>query len=151
MEKETLRKANTWLEIIDKVIKFWLPVVVWASFIFLLSSRPTNPVSQIYWKDFIVKKSAHLLEYGLLTILLYRALKKGGVEKQEAGVYSIILSVLYGVSDEFHQSFTPGRDPTVRDVLFDTIGSVLAVYVLWKYLPKAPKRLKSLAKRLQLI
>lgn len=146
-----LEKTSTGQKIFRRVIKFWLPVIIWASFIFLFSSRPTNPVSEIYWRDFIIKKSAHVLEYGLLTILLYRALKKGGIEKQEAGVYAIILAVLYGVSDEFHQSFTPGRDPTVRDVLFDTIGAVAAIYLIWKYLPKIPKKLKNLAESLELI
>jgi len=132
-------------------LKLWAPVVLWAAVIFLFSARTTNPVSQIYWEDFFVKKSAHIVEYAILTILLFRALKESGVSKKDAGIYSIILAVLYGVSDELHQSFTPGRDSQVRDVIFDTIGSILAIYVIWKLLPKAPKRLKNWAKKLQLI
>lgn len=133
-------------EIVKKIIYFWLPVVSWALIIFLFSSLPTNPVSQVYWREFLVKKSAHVFEYALFTILLYRALKESGVDKTEAGIYSIILAVLYGVSDEFHQSFTPGREPKVRDVFFDTIGSIGSIYFLWKLLPKAPEKLKNLAK-----
>ena len=137
-------------KILRRVIRFWLPVVLWASVIFLFSSFPTNPVSKIYWRDFLVKKSAHIIEYAIFTSLIYRALKESGVEKKEAGVYAVILAVLYGISDEFHQSLTPGREPRVRDVLFDTIGSIASIYLLWNLLPKAPKKLKILAEKLQL-
>jgi len=134
----------------EKVLKFWLPVVVWAVVIFLLSARPVTPATEIFWQDFIVKKSAHIIEYAILAALLYRALRASPVEKKKAGVYSVILAVLYAASDEFHQSFVPGRASTLRDVIFDTIGAILAIYILWKYLPKAPKRLRLWAKRLQL-
>lgn len=137
--------------IVRKVCKFWLPVVAWALVIFWFSSLPVTPVSKIYWKDFILKKSAHVVEYAILTTLLYRALKEGKVEKKEAGVYAVILAFLYGMSDEFHQSFTPGREPRLRDVVFDTIGAVLAIYLIWKLLPKAPRKLKTWAKNWQLI
>lgn len=150
MKKKQEQKGVLNQEIIRKVIRFWLPVVIWAVVIFLFSARPTRRATQIFWQDFIIKKSAHVFEYGVLTLLLYRALKEVGVEKKEAGVYSIILAVLYGVSDEFHQSFTPGRESTIRDVIFDTIGAILAIYGLWRYLPKAPKKLRLWAKRLQL-
>jgi VanZ family protein len=148
MRKEKVGSST--IRIARRVVKFWLPVAAWAVFIFLLSSYPTRPVVEIYWKDFIVKKSAHVVEYAILTILLYRALKESGIERKKAGVYSVILAVLYGVSDEFHQSFTPGRDPKARDVFFDTIGSVAGIYLIWRLLPKAPKRLRKWAERLQL-
>lgn len=134
-----------------RLFKYWLPVVLWSGVIFMFSSLPTNRTSQIYWQDFIVKKTAHIVEYAIFTLLLYRALKISGVEKKEAGVYSIILAVIYGMSDEFHQSFTPGREPTVRDVIFDTIGAVSIIYYIWKLLPKAPKRLRNWARKLELI
>lgn len=150
MKKKKQQKGVLNQKIVKKVVRFWLPVVIWAVIIFLLSARPTPRATQIFWQDFIVKKSAHVLEYGIFTTLLYRALKEGGMEKKEAGVSSVILAVLYGVSDEFHQSFTPGRESTVRDVIFDTIGAILAIYGIWRYLPKAPKKLKLWAKRWQL-
>lgn len=144
------KKVSNSLELAKKVVKYWLPVILWAVVIFSFSAKPTTRTSEIYWQDFIVKKSAHVVEYVIFTVLFYRGLKNGGVEKKEAGVYSVILAILYAVSDEIHQSFTPGREPTVRDVFFDTSGSFLAVYIIWKYLPKAPKRLRNLAKRLEL-
>jgi VanZ family protein len=118
--------------------------------IFLFSSYPTKRASEIYWQDFIVKKSAHMVEYFIFTTLLYRAFKESGVKKINAGIFAITTAIIYAASDEFHQSFTPGREPTVRDVIFDTIGASISIYTLWNLLPKAPKRLKNLAKSLQL-
>lgn len=134
-----------------KFLKYWAPTLVWAIAIFLVSSYPTLEASQIYWKDFIVKKTAHMVEYGIFAALLYRALRRYGVKKENAGIYAILISLLYGVTDEFHQSYTPGREPKVRDVVFDTIGAIASIYSIWNLLPKAPPRLKSLAKRFQLI
>ena len=132
------------------VIQLWVPPLIWGAVIFLFSARAVTPASQIYWKDFVIKKTAHVIEYAILAVLLYRALKESGVGKYNAGLIAILIAVVYGATDELHQSFTPGREPRVRDVFFDTIGSVLAIYWLWNWLPKAPKRLKTWAKRLQL-
>ena len=92
-----------------------------------------------------------MVEYFILTILLYRALRSTGVESNKALIYCLIFVVFYGLSDEFHQGFTPGREPKLRDVGFDTIGSLIANLFIWKLLPKAPRKLKSLAENFQLI
>jgi hypothetical protein len=137
--------------LMGKILKFWGPVLIWAGIIFLFSARPVIPASQIFWKDFIVKKTAHVVEYAILASLIYRALKESGVSKYNAGLWAIFFSVVYGLTDEFHQSFTPGREPRVRDVFFDTIGAILSIYSIWNLLPKAPQKLRSWAKRLHLI
>ena len=144
MRVKTVRKIAHFLNL-------WLPPVIWAIVIFLLSSRPTRRASQIYWQDFIVKKSAHMIEYAIFASLLYRAISNSGVKKTNAGLFALIIAVLYGGSDEFHQIFTPGREPTVRDVIFDTIGASFAIYTIWNLLPKAPKKLKKWAKDLRLL
>ena len=113
-------------------------MVLWALLIFSFSSQPTGTVSEIHWEDFIVKKTAHVVVYFVLTMFTYRGLINSGVEKKKAGIISIIFSVLYGFTDEFHQGFTPGRDPRIRDVFFDTIGSGLFIYSIWK-LPRYQK------------
>ena len=133
-----------------KLLKYWAPPVAWMVVIFLFSSIHTRPVSTVYWREFAVKKSAHIVEYAILTVLLYRAFRTS-YSKQKAGIYAMVISVIYAITDEFHQSFTPGREPTVRDVIFDTIGATLAIFLTWNYLPKAPKRLKNWAKKLELI
>ncbi len=133
-----------------RVFNLWTPFIVWALVIFLFSSRPTTPVTQIHWEDFVVKKTAHVVEYFIFTTLLYRALKESGVEKKKAGIYAIIFGILYGATDEYHQSFTPGRLPKIRDILFDAIGSGLAIYTIWNLIPKAPEKLRNWAAKLQL-
>lgn len=106
--------------------------------------------SQIYWQDFVVKKTAHVAEYGVFFILLYRAiLNYTKTSKTRAAWISFVIAVLYGISDEMHQGFVAGRESRARDVFFDGFGAALAWILLWKWLPKAPKRLVSLAKNLQ--
>lgn len=136
---------------IENYLKLWLPPIIWAVVIFSFSSYPTVQASQIMWQDFIVKKSFHIIEYAMLTIFVYRALKESGLERKKAGIYSIVFTILYGATDEFHQSFTQGREAKARDVIFDTIGGLLAIYVIWKQLPKAPKKLVAWAKKLQIL
>ena len=147
-QKTKIRKNSLTLK---KVLSFWLPVIVWTTVIFIFSSRPTPVSAQIDWQDFIIKKTAHIVEYAILSTLLYRALVNSGVPKREAAIYSIILSATYGISDEVHQHFTPGREPRVRDVFFDLFGASLAIYLIYRYITKAPRVIKNWAKTLQIV
>lgn len=92
----------------NKFIRFWIPVLGWAVVIFLFSSEALPPTSKIYWRDFIVKKSAHLIEYAVFATLLFRGFINSGVQRKRAVIYTLLASMLYGATDEFHQSFTPG-------------------------------------------
>lgn len=132
-------------------IRFYLPLFLWALVIFLFSSQPTGSASEIHWQDFVVKKSAHLFVYAVLATLSFRAFLSSGVKKEKALMYAVIFAMLYGASDEFHQKFTPGREPHIRDVIIDTIGASIPVYFIWKLLPKAPEKLRTWAKDFQLI
>lgn len=118
---------------------YWLPPIVWALFIFSLSSGSLPTVTTSYWGDFAFKKFSHVLFFGLLALLIYRALVSENVPKIKAFYISIIATMLYGISDEIHQSFTPGRGPNVRDVIFDTIGAVLMLGGFRKLLERFPK------------
>lgn len=135
----------------QKIFNLWMPPALGAVVIFLFSTLPTVKTFEFYWWDFVVKKSAHIIEYGILSTLLYRAFINSGFDKKKAATYSILISVFYGITDEYHQGFTPGREPKLRDVGFDTIGASLAIYLIWKYLPKAPKKLKNWAGKWQII
>ena len=70
---------------------------------------------------------------------------------KKVAYWAVILTVLYAISDEYHQSFIPGRTATVRDIIIDIAGVVFAFISLWKLLPKAPEKLKNWAKKLELI
>ena len=105
-----------------------------SSLIFIFSSFPTVQTTEFFLGDFLIKKSAHLFEYGVLAILLYRALLNYDVNTNKALFFAILIAGLYGVSDEFHQSFIPGRGPAVRDVIIDTIGATIGIFLTRKYL-----------------
>ena len=124
---------------IRRRIKHWLPTLAWAILIFSFSSQPTLTASQVYWQDFIIKKSAHLFVYAVLAILIYRSLKLTTHYPQPHLVLlTITLTILYAVTDEFHQSFTFGREPTLRDVFIDIIGGSVGLYLsLYRQLTKA--------------
>jgi VanZ family protein len=77
-------------------------------------------------------KGAHAIGYGVLGALILRALAHGrfaGVRWSTAAG-SVLLATLYGATDEFHQSFVPGRSPDVHDVLADATGAALAALLL---------------------
>lgn len=101
---------------------FWGPVIVWASIIFYFSSLSSLPSAEKIWWDFIFKKSAHMFEYAILYLLVARALN----QHPKKYLLAFILCIPYAVSDEFHQSFTPGRFPKPTDVGFDTLGMAIA-------------------------
>jgi VanZ family protein len=77
-------------------------------------------------------KSAHALAYAVLGASLVRALASGRAEKLTSGrlVAAIVLTSLYGVSDELHQRFVPGRTPDWLDVLADAAGAVAGVLAM---------------------
>lgn len=103
-------------------INRWGPVILWAGLIFGLSSIPTLPKVKVIWWDFILKKTAHLLEYGIFWYWLWRA----GLSIRKAGLVGLI----YAISDEIHQRFVPGRTAKLTDVGFDSLGMALAVSFL---------------------
>lgn len=134
----------------EKFIIFWFPVIVWAFLIFTFSSTALPKIGPTYWPDFFAKKTAHVIEYAILSILLYRALKNSGVKKEKAMIYSVLVAFVYAITDEMHQSFIPVRTPKVRDVIIDTLGAGFSVFCVWKLLPKAPRKLKDLAESFHL-
>ena len=116
----------------SKLFKLWLPVVVWAAFIFYLSGIPSLKTNLEY--DFVLRKIAHVMEYFILTFLLFRAFKGFAVSNVfYFFVYPASFSFLYAVSDEIHQLFVPGRGGSAADVAIDTLG-ILVFYLSRKTL-----------------
>lgn len=112
-----------------KFFKYWLPVIIWALIIFKLSSGSLPTVGESYWDDFAFKKFSHIFFYAVFGVLNYRALLQYPKMRANTVFMAIFISFLYGISDEIHQSFIPGRGPHIRDVLFDTIGATLGVFI----------------------
>ena len=69
-------------------------------------------------------KIAHVCLYFPLAFLFYLSLNRSGI-KRYVLLATVILTVFYGFTDEFHQSFVPGRDSSIGDALADFVGVLL--------------------------
>jgi VanZ family protein len=72
--------------------------------------------------DHVWDKLLHFLEYGGLGALLYRAFRGEGLSGTVALIVAAVAAAAYGASDEWHQSFVPLRDSSIRDWLTDLLG-----------------------------
>ena len=109
---------------------YWLPVIVYCAAIFIKSSFPTSQRIPD-WRN--IDKMLHMAAYAILGALFFRALATGRFSNslKIAAILSILFSSLYGVSDEIHQAFVPGRSPEAADTLANFAGSVLGSCVGW--------------------
>ncbi len=111
----------------NPIVPRWLPAVVMMLAIFIFSSIPSTAMPRFDLFDTIIKKGGHMLGYGLLALAYLRWFP--GRTWLAFG-----LAVAYGCGDEFHQSFVPGRGPSVWDVLlFDAPGAALALFLYSKF------------------
>lgn len=116
-----------------KFLRLWLPILIWAGLIFFGSSLPAVRVSPDGLIDFLSHKMVHLVEYSVFYVLLYRALVEGHLVVHRGKVVaSFLATFIFALSDEYHQSFIPGRSARGRDTVIDLLGSLLGVF-LWKY------------------
>ena len=100
----------------------WLPVIAYMAMLFGLSSLSTLPNAPEGFSFYDV----HVVAYAGLGALTARAAAKGVHNVSwRAVLAAIVISTLYGVSDEYHQRFVPGRSFDVLDMLADLIGSVV--------------------------
>ena len=106
------------------VLVRWLLVVWWMGVIFALSATPSlaSPFEPVY--DFILRKLAHVTVYMVLTLLVYGALRQHMAHPTHAWLLAMCVAAVYAGSDEWHQTFVPGRAGTVRDVMIDSMGIV---------------------------
>jgi VanZ family protein len=107
---------------VPRLASTWLPPLIWLAIIFAFSSRHGGghlPAAEI-----VLRKLAHVTEYLILTLLLQRALRRSEVAL--ALPVAVAVALAYATSDEWHQSFVPGRTATPRDVAIDGIGIALA-------------------------
>src|SRR5665213_2630377 len=104
----------------------WAPVVAWAALIFLLSAQPNLRFVSDAGLDFVVRKLGHVGVFGILALLLWRALA-GTTAWRRPWAWAFALTVLYAASDEFHQEFVAGRHPSATDVGIDALGAMIAL------------------------
>lgn len=104
-----------------RLIRGWLPALLWMGAIFLVSAQPTVPSVPGRW-DLILKKLMHFAAYGVLTYLYMRAMRESVSTDAPIRIISAGLALLYALSDEYHQTFVPGRNGTLVDVGIDAVG-----------------------------
>ncbi len=79
----------------------------------------------------LVRKSAHFLIYLILGISIISLIKEYQIINSKALLIAITISFLYACSDEIHQLFVNGRTGKIIDVLIDTLGSIVGVYLYY--------------------
>jgi VanZ family protein len=134
----------------SRFLKYWLPLLLWMALIFSASTEAGRPnVSSwllwpiLHWIDphmspqtfeiihICVRKMAHLTEYAALGFLALRLARAEPCLAQKGPAWQVgaalLFSALYASSDEYHQSYVPGRHPAVTDVMIDTTGSAIGL------------------------
>jgi len=133
-------------------LKYWLPPVIWMAAIFYFSTDsfsgentgsifytifhffiPSLTLEQFQPIHFLIRKSAHFTEYGILAFLLFRAFRKGRIREWfwRSALSSWMILAGYALLDEFHQSFTKFRGSSIYDSLIDISGGTTALLLLW--------------------
>jgi VanZ family protein len=128
-------------------VQYWFPVVLWISFIFWMSTgmfsaentysffapllrflAPSISPREIVIFHMILRKMAHVTEYFISGLLLFRAFRDGSGKtwKWNYVFYSLLVIVVIAAGDEFHQTFVANRTPSYIDVGIDIFGGFLA-------------------------
>ncbi|MBR1801808.1 VanZ family protein [Candidatus Saccharibacteria bacterium] len=134
------------LKSLGKFFKIWYPSILMMVLIFIMSSFPavdsdqqsglivnalTTAFPSLENVDFlvnIVRKSAHFLEYAIFGFFTARAFKLS----KKSPWFAILLCGIYAATDEYHQTFVPGRSGEIADILLDTAGATFGatIYIL---------------------
>lgn len=117
-------------------IRQWGPAILIMLLIYIASAIPGSQLPEYGNWDVVVKKGGHIFGYALLSVAFLRALSKGRRISRFHLIAAALLTFLYSVTDEWHQSFTPGRIASIWDVDIDTAGGIigLALYY-WVKMP----------------
>jgi VanZ family protein len=122
----------------SRTSRFIGPILRWLS-----PDISSEAVERVQW---VVRKSGHVLEYAVLSLLLWRALGQPGRKCRATGedgeldgwqwgpaFWALLGSFLFAVSDEWHQSWVPSRGASFGDVMLDTAGAVLGLFIVWSW------------------
>lgn len=133
-------------------LRYWLPVLLWAALIALLSTgefnanltlRVLRAVATFFVPEVtpatllqlnaVARKLAHVSEYFILALLVWRALRRGAADawRWRWGLGTLGVGVLWAAADETHQLFARGRRGSLGDVGYDTLGVLLALLLVY--------------------
>jgi len=147
-------------------LKYWLPLLIWLGVIFLGStelmsaeytSRFITPFllwlkpgmsPQTIWRILVVvRKCAHVTEYAVLALLLWRALRSIPTLRSKMSISftaALLACALFAASGEFHQTFVKSRTPSVRDVLLDVAGALVGLLIGTSFAQRHAKESRSI-------
>lgn len=106
-----------------------IPAIAYMALIYLASSVPGDEIT-ISFDD----RVAHFLEYfifGVLLVFAASAYQRGTLPRAAGAI--LAFAALHAIADEFHQSFVPNRDSSVKDFVFDMLGTSAALFLLWRF------------------
>ena len=108
----------------------WPILLAWLVLIFALSSIPNELAPSSHTLP--IDKVAHFIEYAVLAFLLVGVGRRVAPDRRATPaivVAAIALSVAYGITDEWHQGFVPGRDPSLTDLAADAVGAIAGALI----------------------
>lgn len=107
----------------------WGPLLLALAAVFWLSSLPQVPGTGLAWD-----KLLHVVGYAGLGVITLRAFHGGLVRPRlKPTLLAGLFLLLWGISDEYHQSFVPGRDASGADVVADVIGFMIACVLVYAW------------------
>jgi len=105
------------------VLRRWGFALLMMAVIFAFSSIPSNRTPYFYGADTFVKKGGHVVAFSLLALAFWQGL---GWNRERLWL-AWLMTILYAIFDEFHQSFVPGRHSWWVDVMLDSTAAALAL------------------------
>ena len=108
----------------------FVAVFAWCGLIYAASDRPDLRVSSDDLLDFVVRKAAHMVVFGIMLVLVERAVRRGEQASRASLVFAGLATFAYACSDEWHQTFVRGRAGQVSDVAIDMVGATVAAVVV---------------------
>ena len=101
-------------------------LVGWCALIFFFSAQPHLTIVDRDTLDFVLRKLAHMSEFGVLLLLASMTFRQEGASARRAAWLALAATVAYAGLDEWHQTFVAGRNGNIVDVLIDSSGALIA-------------------------
>jgi VanZ family protein len=146
-------------------LKYWLPLLIWLVVIFVNSSsamsaehtsrhivpvllwlKPDMSPQAIWIIVVLARKCAHVIEYAVLALLIWRALLSVQLLRAKTLMVfgaALLGSALFAASDEFHQTFVQSRTPSVHDVFLDVAGALIGLLIGASFTRRHPKKFRA--------
>ncbi len=133
-----------------KNLKYFIPSLIIMIIIFSFSVQngeessglSSSIVAWIYThlhisiSEFLIRKAAHMSEYGVLSLSLIYGFYQSGFSLKYIILYTLIMTFLYAYTDEFHQLFVNDRSGQLSDVFIDTCGGAIATFFYFIYIKR---------------